>query len=73
VTIRTSQSAPNPAESNELMRSVLEDVFEKFDFSVDESDTAGTHIDPEMLGKVFESLMADDERAASGSRDRKAS
>jgi N-6 DNA Methylase/Eco57I restriction-modification methylase len=53
--------------SNELMRSVLEDVFEKFDFSVDESDTAGTHIDPEMLGKVFESLMADDERAASGS------
>ena len=53
--------------SNELMRSVLEDVFEKFDFSVDETDTAGTHIDPEMLGKVFESLMADDERAASGS------
>ena len=53
--------------SNELMRSVLEDVFEKFDFSVEESDTAGTHIDPEMLGRVFESLMADDERAASGS------
>lgn len=53
--------------SNDLMRSVLEDVFEKFDFSVDESDTAGTHIDPEMLGKVFESLMAEDERAASGS------
>src|SRR6185295_19181020 len=39
--------------SNDLMRSVLEDVFEKFDFSVDETDTAGTHIDPEMLGKVF--------------------
>ncbi|HSP34994.1 MAG TPA: N-6 DNA methylase [Thermoanaerobaculia bacterium] len=53
--------------SNELMRSVLEEVFEKFDFSVDESDTAGTHVDPEMLGKVFESLMAADERAASGS------
>ncbi len=53
--------------SNDLMRAVLEDVFEKFDFSVDEADTAGTHIDPEMLGKVFESLMAEDERAASGS------
>lgn len=52
--------------SNDLMRSVLEDVFEKFDFSVDESDTSGTHIDPEMLGRVFESLMAGDERAATG-------
>ncbi|HSP32958.1 MAG TPA: N-6 DNA methylase, partial [Thermoanaerobaculia bacterium] len=53
--------------SNDLMRAILEDVFEKFDFSVDESDTAGTHVDPEMLGKVFESLMAEDERSASGS------
>ncbi len=53
--------------SNDLMRSILEDVFEKFDFSVDETDTAGTHIDPEMLGKVFESLMAEEERSASGS------
>jgi hypothetical protein len=34
---------------------------------IDESDAAGTHVDPEMLGKVFESLMAADERAASGS------
>jgi Eco57I restriction-modification methylase len=53
--------------SNDLMRSILEDVFEKFDFSVDETDTAGTHIDPEMLGKVFESLMAEEERSATGS------
>lgn len=52
---------------NELMRRVLEDVFEKFDFRIDETDAAGTHVDPEMLGKVFESLMAADERAASGS------
>ncbi|HEX9163763.1 MAG TPA: N-6 DNA methylase [Thermoanaerobaculia bacterium] len=58
---------PDVHLSNELIGSVLEDVFEKFDFSVDENDTAGTHIDPEMLGRVFESLMADDERAASGS------
>ncbi len=55
------------ALTNELMQHVIEDVFERFDFSIDESDAAGTHVDPEMLGKVFESLMADDERAASGS------
>ncbi|HYO77216.1 MAG TPA: N-6 DNA methylase [Thermoanaerobaculia bacterium] len=52
---------------NELMQRVLEEVFEKFDFRIDETDSAGTHVDPEMLGKVFESLMAADERAASGS------
>jgi hypothetical protein len=53
--------------SNELMQRVIEQVFERFDFRIDESGGAGTHVDPEMLGKVFESLMAADERAASGS------
>lgn len=52
---------------NELMQRVVEQVFERFDFRIDESDGTGTHVDPEMLGKVFESLMAADERAASGS------
>src|SRR6185295_12880045 len=52
---------------DELMQRVITDVFERFDFSSDEHDEAGTHVDPEMLGKVFESLMAEDERAASGS------
>ncbi len=52
---------------NELMQRVLEEVFEKFDFRIDEGDAAGTHVDPEMLGKVFESLMESDERASSGS------
>lgn len=56
---------------NELMQRVVEEVFEKFDFRLDElpaeGDPAGTHVDPEMLGKVFESLMAEGERAASGS------
>ena len=52
---------------NDLMHRVLEEVFEKFDFRIEESGTAGTHIDPEMLGRVFESLMASGERAASGS------
>jgi hypothetical protein len=52
---------------DDLMRRVITEVFERFDFSSDEDDDAGTHVDPEMLGKVFESLMAEDERAASGS------
>ena len=61
------QRHPEMHLPNELMRGVLEDVFEKFDFRLDEADAAGTHVDPEMLGKVFESLMAADERVASGS------
>lgn len=52
---------------NELLCTIIDNVFEKFAFSIDESDAAGTHVDPEMLGKVFESLMATDERAESGS------
>jgi hypothetical protein len=52
---------------NNLVESVIVGVFEKFDFSSNEEDAAGTHVDPEMLGKVFESLMAADERAATGS------
>lgn len=53
--------------SNELLRGILEEVFEKFDFRSDEGDGLGTHVDPEMLGKVFESLMAAEERGATGS------
>lgn len=52
---------------NELMQRVVEEVFEKFDFRIDETDAAGTQVDPEMLGRVFESLMAEDDRATSGS------
>ncbi|MEO8378680.1 MAG: N-6 DNA methylase [Acidobacteriota bacterium] len=61
------QRHPDLHLPNDLLRRVLEEVFEKFDFRIDESDAAGTHIDPEMLGRVFESLMAADERASSGS------
>src|SRR5438552_3216252 len=49
------------------MQRVIESVFERFVFSIDEGDSSGTHVDPEMLGKVFESLMAEDERASTGS------
>jgi len=52
---------------DDLLHRVIEDVFERFAFSIDESDAAGAHIDPEMLGKVFESLMNTDERLSTGS------
>src|SRR5581483_5275724 len=52
---------------DELLWRIVVDVFERFDFSVDERDEAGAHVDPEMLGRVFESLMEGDERVASGS------
>jgi hypothetical protein len=58
---------PNLTLPNDLLSLIVEDVFERFAFSIDEGDVAGLHVDPEMLGKVFESLMAADERAASGS------
>lgn len=58
---------PQLSLPNDLMTRVIEDVFERFAFRIDEGDAAGTHVDPEMLGKVFESLMAADDRAASGS------
>ncbi len=52
---------------NALMGRILDGVFERFDFRTTEGDSAGTHVDPEMLGKVFESLMAADERLSTGS------
>lgn len=58
---------PDLSVPNDVMLDVLENVFERFDFTVDEGDSAATKVDPEMLGRVFESLMAEDERAASGS------
>jgi len=61
------QRNPDIHLPNELMQRVVEEVFEKFDFRIDEGTRGGTHVDPEMLGRVFESLMAEDERVASGS------
>jgi hypothetical protein len=58
---------PSLSLPNELLSRVIEEVFERFAFRIDEGDAAGTHVDPEMLGKVFESLMAADDRAVSGS------
>lgn len=53
--------------SDPTVRDAVADVFERYSFSIDEEDGGGVHVDPEMLGRVFESLMEEDERAASGS------
>lgn len=52
---------------DEGLLEVILDHFDRYQFTIEEDDDTGAHIDPEMLGRVFESLMADDERLASGS------
>ncbi len=47
-------------------RYAFDDVFERFHFSVHESD-ADARVAPDMLGRVFEGVMDPDERRASGS------
>ena len=47
-------------------RYAFDDVFERFHFSVHESDT-DARVAPDMLGRVFEGVMDPDERRASGS------
>lgn len=58
---------PEMSIPDTLMQPIMEELFEKFDFCVDEHDLDGAHVDPEMLGRVFESLMLEDERLRSGS------
>lgn len=52
---------------NEIWSEVLEKVFQGVRFIASEEDGAVHEVDPEMLGKVFESLMMSDERLRSGS------
>lgn len=61
------QTRPALSLSNDLMQDILEKTFERYSFCVDEGDEQGLHVDPEMLGRVFESLMAEEERRLSGS------
>jgi methylase of polypeptide subunit release factors len=61
------RSHPDISVSNELLQDILEKTFERYAFCVDEGDDEGLHVDPEMLGRVFESLMAEEERLRSGS------
>ena len=52
--------------SNADWREAFDDLFERFHFSVVEGE-GDARIAPDMLGRVFEGVMAPDERRASGS------
>jgi hypothetical protein len=53
-----------PDLSNELWRDAFDGLFERFAFTLGEDD--GEHIAPDMLGRVFEGVMAPSERSESG-------
>jgi Eco57I restriction-modification methylase/N-6 DNA Methylase len=50
---------------NDLWRDAFDGLFERFHFTVVEGDTLGG-VAPDMLGRVFEGVMAPDARRASG-------
>lgn len=56
---------PEAHFDNELWRDLFDELFERFHFTVRERDDRDA-VDPEMLGRVFEGLMAGDRRRASG-------
>lgn len=49
---------------DEIWRALFDELFERFHFTVRERDDDA--VDPEMLGRVFEGLMASDRRRGSG-------
>lgn len=56
---------PRALLPNPTWRELMDDLFERFHFTVRERDGADA-VDPEMLGRVFEGLMALDRRRSSG-------
>jgi hypothetical protein len=56
---------PEAVLPNDTWRELFDGLFERFHFTVREHETADA-VDPEMLGRVFEGLMADDRRHESG-------
>lgn len=52
---------------NEVWSEVTESIFDSTRFTASEDDGSVREIDPEMLGRIFESLMASEERLQSGS------
>ena len=55
---------PTAAFPDETWRELFDELFERFHFTVREADDDA--VDPEMLGRVFEGLMASDRRRGSG-------
>ncbi len=53
---------------DDFIRSIVLDYFEAYNFTVDENsiDDQEVSIDPEMLGKVFENTLAEEERGKKG-------
>jgi Eco57I restriction-modification methylase len=56
---------PEAALDNVTWRALFDELFERFHFTVREAD-GGDAVDPEMLGRVFEGLMARDRRRRQG-------
>ena len=56
---------PGAFLDNETWRVLFDELFERFHFTVRERDDEDA-VDPEMLGRVFEGLMARDRRRAQG-------
>jgi Eco57I restriction-modification methylase len=56
---------PGATLDNETWRLLFDELFERFHFTVRERDDVDA-VDPEMLGRVFEGLMARDRRRAQG-------
>ena len=56
---------PDAVLPNATWRTLFDELFERFHFAVRE-DTDGDAVDPEMLGRVFEGLMAESTRRDSG-------
>jgi hypothetical protein len=56
---------PDVRLPNNLLRRIVLETFGAFEFRM-EPETSGAAIDPEMLGRVFESLMDADDRGRSG-------
>ena len=55
---------PDAVFPNDTWRLLFDELFERFHFTVREHDDDA--VDPEMLGRVFEGLMAEDRRRNSG-------
>jgi hypothetical protein len=55
-----------PSLPDSLWRDAFDQLFERYHFTVSESESGAPSIAPDMLGRVFEGVMEPDDRRASG-------
>ena len=55
-----------PRVPDDIWRDAFDSLFERFHFTVTESEAGGAAIAPDMLGRVFEGVMAPADRKATG-------